>query len=101
MRIGVDARELVGYATGVGRYLGGLLREWTRPGAAHGHEIVLYMEGFRTTRDRVYLSAGQELKIRHMLERLPAGEMSEQPVHAPPVPPPPDGTYMPPRTPRP
>ena len=66
-----------------------------------GHEVVLYMEGYRTTRDRVYLQAGQELKIRHMLERLPAGEMSEQPVHAPPVPPPPDGTYMPPRTPRP
>lgn len=42
MRIGVDARELVGHATGVGRYLGGLLREWTRPGATHGHEFVLY-----------------------------------------------------------
>lgn len=42
MRIGVDAREIVGYATGVGRYLGGLLREWTRAEATHGHEIVLY-----------------------------------------------------------
>jgi len=42
MRIGVDARELVGYATGVGRYLGGLLREWTRPDATHGHELILY-----------------------------------------------------------
>jgi glycosyltransferase involved in cell wall biosynthesis len=28
MRIGVDARELCGHATGAGRYLGGLLREW-------------------------------------------------------------------------
>ena len=28
MRIGIDARELCGRSTGVGRYLGGLLREW-------------------------------------------------------------------------
>ncbi len=63
-----------------------------------GHEVVLYLEGYRTTRDRVYLTAGQTFKIRHTLERLPSGEMSEKPVLAPPVPPPPDGTYMPPRT---
>jgi len=42
MRVGVDARELSGRPTGVGRYLGGLLREWTSPGASHGHEVVLY-----------------------------------------------------------
>ena len=40
MRIGVDARELCGHPTGVGRYLGGLLLEWA---AARGpHEFVLY-----------------------------------------------------------
>ena len=42
MRIGIDARELSGRPTGVGRYLAGLLREWARPGAAHGHELLLY-----------------------------------------------------------
>lgn len=42
MRIGIDARELSGRPTGVGRYLAGLLREWTKPGAAHGHEWLLY-----------------------------------------------------------
>jgi glycosyltransferase involved in cell wall biosynthesis len=41
MRIGVDARELAGRPTGVGRYLRGLLDRW-RAGDAHGHEIVLY-----------------------------------------------------------
>ncbi|HEV2983687.1 MAG TPA: glycosyltransferase family 1 protein [Vicinamibacterales bacterium] len=44
MRIGVDARELSGRATGVGRYLGGLLRHWAQarsPEAAR-HEFVLY-----------------------------------------------------------
>lgn len=42
MRLGIDARELSGKPTGVGRYLGGLLREWTLASASHGHEIVLY-----------------------------------------------------------
>ncbi len=42
MRIGIDARELAGQPTGVGRYLGGLLREWAREGHARGHEFVLY-----------------------------------------------------------
>ena len=42
MRIGIDARELGGRATGVGRYLGGLLREWSIEGRARDHEFVLY-----------------------------------------------------------
>jgi glycosyltransferase involved in cell wall biosynthesis len=43
MRIGVDARELAGQATGAGRYLGGLLQEWARAGQdAARHEFVLY-----------------------------------------------------------
>ena len=41
-RIGVDARELLGETTGVGRYLGELLRRWLiRPDAA-SREFVLY-----------------------------------------------------------
>jgi glycosyltransferase involved in cell wall biosynthesis len=40
MRIGIDARELSGQPTGVGRYLAGLLREWA--GTDRGHEFVLY-----------------------------------------------------------
>ncbi len=35
MRIGVDARELSGHATGVGRYLQCLLREWGAVGRPH------------------------------------------------------------------
>src|SRR5581483_4687453 len=42
MRIGIDARELCGHATGVGRYLSGLLREWSRSPRARAHEFVLY-----------------------------------------------------------
>jgi glycosyltransferase involved in cell wall biosynthesis len=42
MRIGIDARELCGHPTGVGRYLNGLLGEWARDAGAHRHEFVLY-----------------------------------------------------------
>ncbi len=41
MRIGVDARELSGHVTGVGRYLGGLLDAWARREGLR-HELVLY-----------------------------------------------------------
>jgi glycosyltransferase involved in cell wall biosynthesis len=42
MRIGIDARELAGRVTGVGRYLAGLLREWSGSERARTHEFVLY-----------------------------------------------------------
>ena len=42
MRIGIDARELSGHATGVGRFLGGLLREWSTSSLTRSHEFVLY-----------------------------------------------------------
>jgi glycosyltransferase involved in cell wall biosynthesis len=41
MRIGIDARELCGHATGAGRYLGGLLYEWAAARTL-AHEFVLY-----------------------------------------------------------
>lgn len=42
MRIGIDARELAGRTTGVGRYLRGLLNAWGRDETARRHEFVLY-----------------------------------------------------------
>ncbi len=42
MRIGIDARELCGRSTGVGRYLAGLLAEWRVSARARRHEFVLY-----------------------------------------------------------
>jgi glycosyltransferase involved in cell wall biosynthesis len=41
MRIGIDARELCGRTTGVGRYLAGLLDEWASRDDTR-HEFVLY-----------------------------------------------------------
>ena len=45
MRIGIDARQLCGRQTGVGRYLSGLLHEWatSRESRAMNHEFVLYL----------------------------------------------------------
>lgn len=42
MRIAVDARELCGHPTGVGRYLGELLTEWAGDANARRHEWTLY-----------------------------------------------------------
>ena len=42
MRIAIDARELVGAATGAGRYLGQILAHWSALPAAARHEYRLY-----------------------------------------------------------
>jgi glycosyltransferase involved in cell wall biosynthesis len=42
MRIGVDGRELSGQATGVGRYLQRLLREWGLSAEARAHQFTIY-----------------------------------------------------------
>lgn len=42
LRIGVDARELLGDATGVGRYLGELLRRWVERADAQHRQFVLF-----------------------------------------------------------
>ena len=49
MRIGIDARELIGKPTGVGRHLAGLLRAWASDGAASRHTFVLYAHETITT----------------------------------------------------
>lgn len=42
LRIGIDARELLGNRTGVGRYLAALCAEWRNLPSDGGHEFVLY-----------------------------------------------------------
>src|SRR5690349_17444118 len=41
MRVAIDARELCGRPTGVGRYLSGLLDAWSRSSDARRHEWTL------------------------------------------------------------
>ena len=42
MRIGIDARELCGHLTGVGRHLAGLLGAWGDAAVAARHSFILY-----------------------------------------------------------
>jgi hypothetical protein len=73
-----------GYFAGiVDDFDGAFQRLRTMPG---GHEITLYLEGYRTYSERVYLTIDNTLKIRHRMERLAPGERSERPPT--PAPPP-------------
>lgn len=49
MRIGIDAREICGKVTGVGRHLSGLLGAWGSDAAAAKHTFVLYAHEKITT----------------------------------------------------
>src|SRR3954452_9560786 len=42
LRVGIDARELLGDTTGVGRYLGELLRRWVHRQDAAERTLMLY-----------------------------------------------------------
>ena len=58
LRIGIDARELLGETTGTGRYLGELLHRWTARTDAHTRQFLLYSPeplriAFGTAQNRV------------------------------------------------
>jgi hypothetical protein len=51
------------------------------------HEVVLYLDGYRTVRQQIYLAAGSTFRIRYTMEPLQAGETIEPrpvPPQAPP-----------------
>jgi len=50
------------------------------------HEIVLYREGHRSARQTLYLTPGADLRIRHVMQPLAAGEPNEPRPVAPPPP---------------
>jgi hypothetical protein len=62
------------------------------------HDITLYLDGFRTLRRWLYLGPQSTMHLHAALERLRPGERSEPPNFAPPLPPPPPGSYQQPRT---
>jgi hypothetical protein len=62
------------------------------------HTIALFLDGFGTITRRVYLSPGSDLSIREALVPLPPGQASKPPTLAAMLPPPADGSYLPPRT---
>jgi PEGA domain-containing protein len=64
-----------------------------------GHTLTLYLDGYRTVNRSVYLAPDRTLRLSEEMERLPVGMASVPPIVSPTLPPPPLGTYIPPRTP--
>jgi hypothetical protein len=83
----VEAEVYVdGYLAGsVDEFDGFFQRLNLTPGA---HEIVIYLDGHRTVREKLYLSPGASYKIRRIMEPLAPGETSEARPEPPPEPPP-------------
>ncbi len=81
LRIEVSPRDAEVYVDG---YLAGEVDDFdgvfqrlrVPPG---GHEITIYLDGFRTIRRNVYMSPGGTVHIRDTMERIAAGESSEPP----------------------
>jgi len=63
-----------------------------------GHTVTLFLPGYHTATYNLYLRPGSSMRLRHVLEPTPIGAQSQPPMLAPPIPPPPAGTYEPPRT---
>jgi len=85
-----------GYYAGVVDDFDGALQSLPlSPGA---HEIAVFLDGYQTVHQRLYLAPGKSYKLRYTLQRLASGEHSEPPQAAPPVPPPPSGSATLPRT---
>jgi hypothetical protein len=64
-----------GYFAGIVDQFDGIFQSLSiEPGE---HEITIYQEGFRSMRQRLYLSPGATLRIKGALERLAPGEPSE------------------------
>jgi hypothetical protein len=62
------------------------------------HDLELYLDGFRTVKQQVYLQPGTTFKVRYTMQKLQAGETAEE-RPAPPAPP--AGTASPAQTPPP
>ena len=58
-------------------------RLYTSPGP---HQITLFLEGYRTYTEQVYLTYDNTFKLHHRLERLASGEGSQRPPAPAPVP---------------
>jgi hypothetical protein len=66
-----------GYYSGVVDDFDGVFQRLHLP--AGQHEFVLYLQGYRTVHQSIYLSPNTTYKLRYEMERLGAGESAEAP----------------------
>lgn len=102
VRMMVTPREAAvyvdGYYAGVVDDFDGVLQSLPlSPGA---HDISVYLEGYQTAHQRLYLPPRKSYKLHYTMQRLGPGQTSDAPPMAPPVPPPPPGSAMIPRPPQ-
>ena len=81
VRLQVTPREadvfVDGYHAGTVDDFDGLFQRLRlRPG---GHEITVFLEGYETVREAIYLEPGAERKLQFAMNRLAAGERSQPP----------------------
>lgn len=81
LRIQVTPREAEVYVDGypagtVDDFDGVFQRLRVQPG---GHEITIFLDGYETVTERLYLTPGSERKLQFAMNRLRAGEQSEPP----------------------
>ncbi len=91
MRLEVKPKEaevfVDGYYAGIVDDFDGVFQRLRVPPGEH--EITLYLDGYRTTRQKVYLEPDNTFKIKYTMERLGANEQPEprpQPPNPPPMP---------------
>jgi hypothetical protein len=98
LRLDISPREAMVYVDG---YLAGTVDDFdgvfqrlhVMPGE---HELTIYLQGYRSIRQRLYLSPNASRKITETMEKLGTGETNEPPP-APPEPPPADARPPEPR----
>jgi PEGA domain-containing protein len=100
VRLSVTPKEAAvyvdGYYAGIVDDFDGVLQSLPLPPG--GHDLAIYLEGYQTVHQRLYLTPRKSFRVRYTMKNLGAGETSEPPSIAPPVPPPPPGSAMVPRT---
>ena len=88
MKFDVKPKETMVYLDGyyagiVDDFDGAFQRLRTAPG---GHQVTLYLEGYRTYAEQVYLSPDNTFKLKHRMEKLVPGEVAEHPPAPQPPP---------------
>jgi PEGA domain len=84
-----------GYYAGVVDDFDGVMQ--SLPLSPGGHDITLFLEGYRTAHQKLFLTRDKAYKVHYALQPVAAGEQSEAPPAVPPVPPPPQGSAFLPR----
>jgi len=80
------------YAGTVDDFDGIFQRLHIEPGS---HEITLYLDGYKTVRQRIYLQPTGSFRLRYMMQPLGAGEVAEPRPTEPPPPQPQPGSQSP------